>query len=93
MIVVVSTPSQPLYEKLAVLVAAHAAVIVDLRAQIAELETQLRQNSPNSSRPPSSDSAPADNVVQAGQAACRYSWMMPPSRSCRRMSRSVMWCG
>jgi hypothetical protein len=37
--------------------------------------------------------APADNVVQAGQAACRYSCTMPPRRSCRRMSRLVMCCG
>jgi hypothetical protein len=36
------------------------------------------------------DTAPADDVVQPGQAACRYSWMTPPSRSRRRMSRSAM---
>jgi Transposase, Mutator family len=29
----------------------------------------------------------AENVVHAGQAACRYSWRTPPSRSRRRMSR------
>jgi hypothetical protein len=28
----------------------------------------------------------AENTVRAGQAACRYSWRMPPSRSRRRMS-------
>jgi hypothetical protein len=31
--------------------------------------------------------APAENCVRAVQAACRYSWMTPPSRSLRRMSR------
>ena len=31
--------------------------------------------------------APAENCVRAVQAACWYSWMMPPSRSLRRMSR------
>jgi hypothetical protein len=32
------------------------------------------------------DLAPADNLIHAGQAACRYSWRTPPSRSWRRMS-------
>jgi hypothetical protein len=30
---------------------------------------------------------PAENYVRAGQAACWYSWMMPPSRSLRRTSK------
>ena len=47
--VVVSMPSQPSYEEL-------AAVVVALQARIVELEAALRQNSSNSSRPPSSDS-------------------------------------
>ena len=33
------------------------------------------------------DTAPADNLVRAAQAACGHSWRTPPSRSCRRMSR------
>jgi len=35
---------------------------------------------------PLADVVGAENVVRAGQAACRYSWRMPPSRSRRRMS-------
>jgi len=46
---VVSTPSQPSYEEL-------AALVVALQVRIAELEAQLKQNSRNSSKPPSSDS-------------------------------------
>jgi hypothetical protein len=33
------------------------------------------------------DAVHAENCVQAVQAACRYSWMAPPSRSRRRMSK------
>ena len=47
--VVVSTPSQPSYEEL-------AALVVALQTRVIELEAQLRQNSSNSSKPPSSDS-------------------------------------
>lgn len=32
----------------------------------------------------------AENAIRPGQAACRYSWRMPPRRSRRRMSRRVM---
>lgn len=32
------------------------------------------------------DPALAENLVRAAHAACRYSWRMPPRRSCRRMS-------
>jgi hypothetical protein len=35
--------------------------------------------------------APAENPVHADQAACWYSWRVPPSRSCRRMSRWAIW--
>ena len=33
------------------------------------------------------DVAPAGNSVRAGQAACTYSWRMPPRWSWRRMLR------
>jgi transposase len=36
------------------------------------------------------DTAPADNSIQAGQAACEYSWRIPPSRSRRRTFRSII---
>jgi len=29
----------------------------------------------------------AENLIRAGQAACWYSWITPPRRSCRRMTR------
>jgi transposase len=47
--VVVPDEQQPSYEEL-------ASLVVALRAEIAELKAELRQNSKNSSRPPSSDS-------------------------------------
>jgi hypothetical protein len=31
--------------------------------------------------------------IRPGQAACRYSWRVPPSRSCRRISMRVIWPG
>ncbi len=36
---------------------------------------------------------PAENVIRAGQAACSYSWRMPPSRSRRRMASRLSWSG
>lgn len=51
-------------------------------------DTALSRAEPT--RPMLWTTAPADNVVRAGQAARWYSWMMPPSRSCRRTSRAVM---
>jgi hypothetical protein len=36
------------------------------------------------------DPVPADNLIRTGQAACSYSWRMPPSRSRRRMSRRLI---
>ncbi|MEV4009892.1 tyrosine-type recombinase/integrase [Nonomuraea angiospora] len=33
--------------------------------------------------------APAENSIHAGQAACEYSWRTPPSRSRRRTFRSM----
>jgi hypothetical protein len=33
----------------------------------------------------------AGNPVRAGQAACRYSWITPPGRSCRWMARRSAW--
>jgi hypothetical protein len=35
----------------------------------------------------------AENHVRAVQAACLYSWMIPPSRSCLRISRRLIWSG
>ena len=29
--------------------------------------------------------------IRPGQAACWYSWRVPPSRSCRRISMRVIW--
>lgn len=46
---------EPSYEQLAALVDEQAAVIEGLRAEVADLERRLAQNSRNSSRPPSSD--------------------------------------
>jgi transposase len=46
---------QPTYEELATLVAAQVAEIARLRVRIEELEAQLKTNSRNSSKPPSSD--------------------------------------
>lgn len=46
---------RPSYEELEARAAAQEAVIAELQAQIAELQRQLRANSRNSSRPPSSD--------------------------------------
>ena len=46
----------PSYEELAALVVAQAQRIAELEAEVAELRRQLRQNSRNSSKPPSSDS-------------------------------------
>ncbi|WP_442806834.1 MULTISPECIES: IS5 family transposase [unclassified Streptomyces] len=39
------------------------------------------------------DPAPAENLIHRGQAACWYSWKVPPRRSRRRMSRRVIPCG
>ncbi|MFF0372170.1 MULTISPECIES: sigma-70 family RNA polymerase sigma factor [unclassified Micromonospora] len=39
------------------------------------------------------DVALAENLIRTGQAACWYSWRMPPSRSRRRMSRRVILSG
>jgi xanthine/CO dehydrogenase XdhC/CoxF family maturation factor len=35
----------------------------------------------------------AENHVRAAQAACWYSWITPPRRSCRRMSRRAISLG
>jgi transposase len=48
-------PQQPPYDELASLVAAQAARIVELEAELAELKRRLGTNSSNSSRPPSQD--------------------------------------
>jgi transposase len=53
---VVAADPSPSYEQLAAVVAAQAERIAQLQAEIAELRRQLRQNSRNSSKPPSSDS-------------------------------------
>ncbi|MCK2212380.1 transposase [Actinomadura sp. ATCC 31491] len=34
--------------------------------------------------------APAENSIHTGQAACKYSWRTPPSRSRQRMFRSMI---
>jgi hypothetical protein len=39
------------------------------------------------------DAALAENVIRAGQAACSYSWRIPPRRSRRRMSRRAICSG
>lgn len=52
----VSAAPMPSYEELAALVMAQREQITRLEARIADLEAQLRQNSKNSSKPPSSDS-------------------------------------
>ena len=49
------SPAEPSREELIALVAAQAAEIAALKAQIAELERRLGLNSSNSSKPPSSD--------------------------------------
>ena len=36
------------------------------------------------------DTALAENLIRRGQAACWYSWRMPPRRSRRRMSRRAI---
>jgi hypothetical protein len=59
-------------QRLADLVQEYPEVGEELRAWAQRLQAQLVR---------------AENVVHAGQAACRYSWRMPPSRSRRRMSR------
>ena len=43
--------------------------------------------------PARGQTAPAENSIRAGQAACEYSWRTPPSRSRRRMFRSVIRSG
>lgn len=35
----------------------------------------------------------AENGIRAGHAACRYSCTVSPRRSCRRMSRRMIWAG
>src|ERR1700745_3377890 len=49
------SPAEPSREELIALIAAQAAEIRALKAQIAELERRLGLNSSNSSKPPSSD--------------------------------------
>src|SRR5436305_14673423 len=49
------SPAEPSREELIALIAAQAAEIAALKAQIAELERRLGLNSSNSSKPPSSD--------------------------------------
>jgi putative transposase len=39
------------------------------------------------------DLVPAGNLIRAGQAACLYSWRMPPSRSRRRTWSRAIWSG
>jgi hypothetical protein len=39
------------------------------------------------------DPVPAENLVCAGQAACSYSWRMPPRRSRLRMLRRAILAG
>jgi hypothetical protein len=39
------------------------------------------------------DRAPAENLIHAAQAACRYSWRIPPKRWCLRMSMRAIWSG
>jgi hypothetical protein len=41
----------------------------------------------------SDDPVLAENLIWAVQAACLYSWRMPPSRSCRRTRSLVIWSG
>ena len=52
----VTASPKPSYDELAALVAVRAEVIARLEARVAEFEARLKQNSRNSSRPPSSDS-------------------------------------
>jgi transposase len=54
--VAVSEPSQPSYDELAALTVELRAALDAALAQIAELQAQLKRNSRNSSKPPSSDS-------------------------------------
>src|SRR5450432_3648873 len=49
------SPAEPSREELIALIAAQAAEIAALKAQIAELERRLGLNSSNSGKPPSSD--------------------------------------
>src|SRR4029077_6599474 len=49
------SPAEPSREELIALLAAQAAEIAALKAQIAELERRLGLNSSNSGKPPSSD--------------------------------------
>jgi hypothetical protein len=46
-------------------------------------------NAPNGS----TNSAPAEKLIHAVQAACEYSWRTPPSRSRRRTFRSTILAG
>lgn len=97
--VVVSTPSQPSYEEL-------AALVVALQARIVELEAQLRQNSSNSSKPPSSDSPfvkPAPKSLrgksgrrsggQAGHGGSTLARVADPHSTVPHVAPSCLSCG
>src|SRR3982751_4270410 len=59
------SPAEPSREELIALIAAQAAEIAALKAQIAELERRLGLNSSNSGKPPSSDGLKKPARVQS----------------------------
>jgi excisionase family DNA binding protein len=53
--------------------------------KIGKLRRISRQRIADFIRQHEADAVLAENLIHAGQAACRYSWRMPPRWSCLRM--------
>lgn len=92
-----SDPSQPSYDELAACNAGLEAQRADLAARVAALETlvaeltaQLKQNSKNSSRPPSSDSPfvkPAPRSLRGKSGRCPGGQSGHPGTTLRQVAR------
>ncbi|MGI8451195.1 MAG: IS66 family transposase [Streptosporangiaceae bacterium] len=101
-----SEPSQPSYEELLVLLGEMRTALAAAEARITDLEAQLRQNSKNSSRPPSSDSPfakPAPKSLrgksgrkpggQAGHGGSTLRQALRPDKVVRHRPKSCGGCG
>jgi hypothetical protein len=52
-------------------------------------QAEVRQSQQHGEASSPSDPVPAENAIRAGQAACLYSWRMPPRRSRRWISKWI----
>jgi hypothetical protein len=70
-----------------------AMVLLAARIWQAAAGPASHRDLPSDPASPPASAALAENLIRRGQAACSYSWRMPPRRSRRRMSRRAIWSG